>query len=189
MVTMVSLTTHYSLLITHYSSLLPLLLHVLNGFLDHHDAADWTRDCTANHQQIVLSIYARNSQASNRNLRVAHVARGAHSRNHSRRIRRRADRARGADIHRTMTFRAPIEMVALDGTGKTSPLRLSHHFDQVTVGKKIYQHLVANVSFRSRRVQEQLFEHTGRRYAAAGFLKMAAHRQGHALQPNRLVLD
>src|ERR1700682_5151328 len=110
------------LLITQHSSLLSFLLHVLDGLLNTHAAAVWARDCTANHQQIVLSIHARYSQASGRNLSVTHVARGAHTLDHARRICRSADRAGSTHVHRTMTLRATTKMVAFDRSGKTSSL-------------------------------------------------------------------
>src|SRR5258708_24600862 len=80
-------------------------------------------------------------------------------------------------------------MVAFDGAGEAATFRTSHHLYQIAVGKKIYQHLVAYTGVSSRSVKAQLFEHAGWRYAAAGLLKMPAHRQGNALQANRLVLD
>src|ERR1043166_7331335 len=117
------------------------------------------------------------------------MTRRAHSLNDARWISRLPDRTRRAHVHRTMRFGATIEVVTLNRSRETAPLRLAHHVDDVAVGKLIDENLVADIRAFIRCGQTKLFQDPRRRDAGAGLFKVSAHGLIHVFQLDRTIFD
>src|SRR5437868_8815107 len=117
------------------------------------------------------------------------MPRRAHSLNHSRRIRGRANRARRAHVHRTMRFRPAVKVVTLNRSGEPATFRLSDDFYDVAIRKLIDEDLVADICTFVRRGQTKLFKDSSRWNSAASLFKVAAHRLVHVLQLHWPIFD
>src|ERR1044072_7949051 len=111
------------------------LLTLLSRLANNHDAAIRSGHRATNHQNVVFGIHARHCQALGGDANVAHVTRRAVTLDNSRRISRSTDRTRRAHVHRTMRLRTTIEVVTLDGAGKTTTLRAPDHIHHLAVGE------------------------------------------------------
>src|SRR2546421_385373 len=80
-------------------------------------------------------------------------------------------------------------MVALDGAGKSAPLRLADHVDQVSVGKLIDKNLVAHIHLAGGFIQAKFFKNAGRRNSTTCLLKVSPHRLGDVLQFRRSLIN
>src|SRR5215212_9932163 len=118
---------------------------LLNRLLDDDDAAVGAGHRAAHHEQVVLHVHARDRQALEGDARVAHVARRARALDDARRIRRLADGAGAAHVHRAVRLGAAVEVVALDGALEAPTLRLADQLDRVALTELVNQHLVADV--------------------------------------------
>src|SRR4051812_11307733 len=116
----------------HHSAF--IIHHLLCRLLDDYDASVRAGHRAANHQQVILNVYARHREPLDGDPLVAHVARRARALDYARRIRRLAYRAGAAHVHRAVRLGASVEVVALDGALKAAPLRLADEFDSVPFG-------------------------------------------------------
>src|SRR6185369_11145809 len=187
-------TSSFSILRTltvgiYLSVLLLPWLHNLRRFANHHYAAVRSGHRATNHQQVVFGVDSGDRQSLHSDARVAHVTRRSVSFDDSRRIGRSTDRARRADIHRSMRFRAAIEVVTLDRTRETTTFRTPNHVDHLAVRKLIDKNFVADVCAVARVEQTKLLQDPGGRNAAAGLLEVLAHRLRDVLQLQRSLVN
>src|SRR5258708_37826595 len=108
----------HALLFTRYS----LLLFLPNGLLDNYNASICAGHRAAHHQQIVLNVDPGHSQTFDRDSIIAHMTGRSNPLDHARRIGGSANRARRADVHRTVRLGAASEMVPLDRAVQASSL-------------------------------------------------------------------
>src|SRR6202035_3972618 len=84
----------------------------IGSHLDDAAARSWDRP--AHQEQVLLAVHGDDLEALLSDSPVAHLARSANPREHARRGRRRADRARGAHVVRPVRLGSADEVVTLD---------------------------------------------------------------------------
>src|SRR4051794_4620011 len=110
-----------------------------------HHAVARPGDRAAHEQQVLAGADVDDGQAALGDALVAHLARPADALEHTRRRRRRADRARRAHVVRAVARGATTEVVALDGALETLALADARHADLLAGLEGLGGHGVADL--------------------------------------------
>src|SRR5271169_648680 len=138
---------------TTYSLILPLLLfggrrlRLNNCRLEvwrlrsahHHVCSRRAWDGSLNYQCVLLGHYAHHFQVAHRHLINSHVPRGAHTRKHARRKRRRANGTRRAMEHRSVRSAAAAKVMTLVNPRKPFPFGNAGHIHALVHRKLVHQ--------------------------------------------------
>src|SRR3954447_21426379 len=122
-----------------------------NRIAHHHVTALRTRYRAFEHQQVFVLVEAQDAQVARRLLRVTHVTGHAHSREYTRRERRRADRTVDRE-HRSVRLRTSGKLVALHHTGEAAALGRTNHIHELLAVKQVHQHAIADLHHLSHAV-------------------------------------
>src|ERR1700723_2665772 len=102
------------------------------------------RHAAFHHQKILFLVDTQHAQITLRYPRVAHMSRHAHSFEHARRKRRRANRSSDLE-HRSVRLGTAAEVMPLHDALEAFSLAHAHDVDELFAFKNLHQHAVANL--------------------------------------------